>query len=52
MEDVRRVARRTLWLNRGRVRADGPTECVVQEYLDFSHDLTGEDGHVGDADTE
>jgi homopolymeric O-antigen transport system ATP-binding protein len=42
MEDVRRVARRTVWLHQGRVRADGPTSSVVQEYLDFSH-LEAED---------
>jgi ABC-type polysaccharide/polyol phosphate transport system ATPase subunit len=48
MDDVRRVARRTVWLNEGQIRADGPTECVVQEYLEFSHDLADEDGLEGD----
>jgi ABC-type polysaccharide/polyol phosphate transport system ATPase subunit len=37
MNDVRRVSKRTVWLDQGQIRADGPTACVVQEYLDFSH---------------
>jgi ABC-type polysaccharide/polyol phosphate transport system ATPase subunit len=50
MDDVRRVARRTVWLNQGQIRADGPTECVVQEYLDFSHHLGEEENPEADDD--
>lgn len=33
MEAVRRVAKRSIWLDRGQVRADGPTAAVAQQYL-------------------
>jgi lipopolysaccharide transport system ATP-binding protein len=33
MDAVRRVAQRAIWLDRGRVRADGPLESVVGAYL-------------------
>ena len=36
-EAVRRVAHRTLWIDRGILRADGPTEQVLAAYLDAAH---------------
>lgn len=39
MSSVRRVADRTVWLHEGRVRQDGPTDEVVQEYLTASAHL-------------
>jgi ABC-2 type transport system ATP-binding protein len=44
MDDVRRVSKRTVWMHEGQIRADGPTECVVPEYLDWSHHLGEDDG--------
>jgi ABC-type polysaccharide/polyol phosphate transport system ATPase subunit len=36
-DSVRRVARRAVWLDQGRVRADGPVEPVLQQYLAEAH---------------
>jgi ABC-type polysaccharide/polyol phosphate transport system ATPase subunit len=33
MEAVRQIAPRTLWLDKGTLRADGETESVVAQYL-------------------
>jgi ABC-type polysaccharide/polyol phosphate transport system ATPase subunit len=38
MEAVRRVAPRTVWLHNGVLRADGPTEAVVPQYLSAAHE--------------
>lgn len=37
LESVRRVAPRTIWINRGVIQADGPTDVVVEQYLDSAH---------------
>jgi ABC-type polysaccharide/polyol phosphate transport system ATPase subunit len=48
MDDVRRVSGRTVWLHGGQVRADGPTECVVSDYLEYSHHLEDGDAPAGE----
>lgn len=40
MSDVLRVADRVVWLDRGRVRMDGPPEDVVKVYLEEAHQAT------------
>lgn len=37
MSDVLRVATRAIWLEKGRVREDGPPEPIVERYLDEAH---------------
>ena len=37
MPKIRRAAGRVIWLDRGRVHRDGPTEQIVDEYLAYSH---------------
>ena len=37
MDAVRRVAPRTIWIDRGKLRDDGPTAQVLAAYLDSAH---------------
>ncbi|GIV18280.1 MAG: ABC transporter ATP-binding protein [Armatimonadota bacterium] len=39
MNQVRQVATRTVWLHQGRVMADGDTEEVVRQYLEFTAEI-------------
>ncbi len=34
LESVRRLCRRAIWLDEGRVQADGPTDAVIARYLE------------------
>ncbi len=36
LDNVRRMCDRALWFDHGRLRADGPAEAIVREYLDES----------------
>jgi ABC-type polysaccharide/polyol phosphate transport system ATPase subunit len=37
MEAVRKVAERTVWISRGELQLDGPTNTVLPAYLDAAH---------------
>jgi ABC-type polysaccharide/polyol phosphate transport system ATPase subunit len=38
LEAVKRVAPRTIWISRGKLLRDGPTEAVIPDYLDAAHE--------------
>jgi len=39
MDAIRQMCKRTLWLSRGKLMADGPTEQVVHQYEDYLRSL-------------
>jgi len=41
MNSIRDTCERTIWLNRGELMLDGPTEEVVAAYLDSRSDGVG-----------